>query len=349
MLGCRRVRGLIAESLYEELSDRERVVLEGHLKGCGRCRAEAEALGQLVTAIPSTPVELDGDLVPALRARLREEPAAFVGIGLRFVVSGAAACVLVAVVIGYGLLGTGPTGLDDPVAVAPVRVPQFPSLLRLELDEAKGLVDDHDYSRAFMVLQAALERRPDDKLAGEVQLLAANIAFVELQWYPEAFEAYNGLRLEDGDLFRKDPQNVYRWNLLDETRGRGNDYALLHAVDAARGRGDFEGLEDVIGRKPAAYVASLAAKEMARLAVGADGVAPGENGRLYAMQSALDRCTNPIAVAQLKIEIGHIFRDELSDFGSARSLYEQVADKGPTVLAQLARESLLSLAEGAQP
>ncbi len=343
MLGCRRVRGLIAESLYEELCESDRAVLEGHLEGCARCRAEADGLGQFVKSIPSTAVALDRDLVPALRARLDERPAVSVGLGLRLAVSGAAAFVLVAAVVGYGLYGTGPAVQDGPMAVAPVGGPQFPSFLRADLDRAKGLVEDHNFSGAYVVLQAALERRPGDRLAGEVQLLAANIAFAELQWYPEAFTAYSGLRLEFGDLFREDPEHVYRWNLLDETRGAGNDYALLHAVDAARNGGDFEGLEEVIGRKPAAYVASLAAKEMARLAVGADGGAAGENARLYAMQSALDRCTNPIAVAQLKVEIGHIFRDELGDFGRARSLYEQVADAGPTVFAQLARESILSL------
>lgn len=344
MLGCRRVRGLIAESLYEELSATDRGVLEGHLEKCSGCRAEAEALGHLVAAIPSTRAELDRDLVPVLRGRLREASTAHVFLGSRQVVVAAAACLVVAMVIGYAVMGGAPAELDSPVALAPAE--EGPSLsppLAAELAEAQRLAVNRDFSGAFMVLQAALDGHPDSELAGELQLLQADIAFAELQWYPQAFEAYNGLWLNHGDLFRKDPQNVYRWNLLDETRGANHDYALLHAVDAARHGDDFGGLEEVIGQKPATYVASLAAREMARLVVGAARRAAEEDTRLYAMQSALDRCTNPIAIAQLKVEIGHIFRDELGDFGRARNLYEQVAGSGLTVLAQLAQESLLSL------
>ena len=73
MFSCRRVQGLIAESLYEDLQESDRALLERHLDSCEACRKEAETLGWLIERIPANPVLLDRDLLPGVRRRLAEE------------------------------------------------------------------------------------------------------------------------------------------------------------------------------------------------------------------------------------------------------------------------------------
>ena len=153
-----------------------------------------------------------------------------------------------------------------------------------------------------------------------------------------------------------------RWKQAEALMQRGqlaearkNNYAGLEALDAAmRSASDpFQKLEQVIAIHPGTYVASVAAEEMARLVVeerrdlGEPIVAASL--RLFAMETARQRCTNPVAVSQLDIEAGHICRDELGDFDKARTLYQEVAASGPTVLALAAQEALSALERKAAP
>lgn len=348
MFGCRKIQGFIAESLYEELPERDRKTLDRHLAKCSQCREEARALEQLVQQIPASPVQLDRDLTPAVMARVREAAPVRRTPALRFAFSGAAA-LLVATLAAYGILASFEKNDILEVAQEPAISQGLVSPVKAGIEAARGLMAAHDFPGAYVVLNELIEAHPGDSLTGEALKIQAGLAFGELQWYPEALAGYRSLQQNYGSVYREDPLAWSRLDLLMESRGSDDDFAPLHDLEAARQHGSFERLEDVVGRHPGTFVASLAAEDMASVAVGALADSAEEGRRVYAMETALQRCTNPVAIAQLKVEVGHIYRDELHDFDKARTWYEKVANGDHVVLARLATESLGSLASPEQP
>ena len=95
------MRGLIAASVYGDLTHDEQLTLDGHLASCPACRNEAAALVRMASAIPVKAAELDRDLVSAVRRRLHDpEPGRAVRITWRFAAPlGVAAALLV--IISY--------------------------------------------------------------------------------------------------------------------------------------------------------------------------------------------------------------------------------------------------------
>jgi len=354
MSKCRKLRGLIAASLYEEVDGHDRQALEEHLSACPRCRAEHEALGRLKAGLAGEGPELGQDLVPVLRARIvAEETPRGRRWGWRLQLAGAV-CLGLAGLLVYQLAITpdaGPT--SDVAATAPDAdsvAPDADSAVQKALREAAQLSEARDFQAAYAALQTAVEAHPDDGLAGEAQARLAAIAFGELQWYPQAYEAHRVLAGQYPGVYMDSPECIRRMNLLDEARAK--DYDPLYKLDAARLRRDrgsrdkaFGKFEEVIALYPGTYAAGLAAGEMARCV--AREVSGGE-ARLAAMEQAKDRCTHPIAVTQLKLEIAHIHRD-LNHHGPARDLYQEIAESEAIVLANLARESLAALAVDLAP
>lgn len=341
MLGCRKVRGLIAESLYEDLNPADRRVLEGHLARCPGCAEEAKAFGLLVSSIPAERAELDRDLVAALRGRLDEGAPLGSRGGFRLAFAGLAAGVLGVVLTGYVAM-VNLSAEPGPARVAVGDAPEaLASPLQAGLEAGERLIAAGDFSKAYLVLSSAIEADPEDKDAGLAQLRLADLAFRELRWYPEAFDAYDVLRYRYGGVFRSETDNVTRLNLLDEARGTDGSFASLHALDAARLSEGFEDFERVVSGFPATYVASVAAADMARLS--ADRGPGAQGAEADAMQAALEQCSDPVAIAQLKVELGHILRREEKGLTRAKALFEEVVESGHTVLARLARESLVEL------
>ncbi len=347
MFGHNRIRGLMAQAVYEELDARDREVLDRALKASDELRAEAEAMGALAEAIPREGVELDRDLISAVRAGLRAETAVFRPRRAHWVVSFAA---LALVLLGVGTLIAvrSPVAHAPGVAEAPAVSKEASSPIELALQEARSLMRDRDYPNAYVVLSRAVEGSEENALGGEARQFMADVAYVELRWYPEAFSDYDALRLHHNSAFQSQPENLLRLNLLDEARGRDSSFASLHALDAARRGESLEEFEGVLARYPATYVASLAAEEMATLSANLDGMDAGANLRVAALESALARCTNPVARAQLKVEIGHVVSRQLDGADRARALYTEVAESEITVLAQLAQDSLDRLRNGRQ-
>lgn len=345
MFGRNRIRGLMAQAAYEELDPQDREALDRALKQSKRLRAEAESLGVLVERIPGAKVELDRDIVPAVRAGIRAEPARLTTRRVGLVVS-FAAFALVLTGVGYMIAMRPPVAHAPGVAERPAASEEAASPVEAAVLQARALMLERDYPNAYVTLDGALEDAEDDAYAGEARQLMADLAYSELRWYPEAFADYDILRLRHSAVFQSKPENLLNLNLLDEARGRDDSYASLHALDAARRGGSLEDLEGLLARYPATYVASLAADEMARLSAKLDGTGAGEHWRVAAMESALARCTNPLARAQLKVEIGHLVSQEMNDADRARALYEEVAESEFTVLAELAQNSLERLNDG---
>lgn len=337
MFTRRRVRGLLVQKLYEDLNPEEEAFLSRQLEGAAQATEEAESLERLVAGIPSEQPELTTDLLPLVRARLEERRnAANSNMAARWGGTAAlAACLLL--VFGFGFFAYMPSGAPgnspDIVATGGETTPVNPLL-----EEAAALMAQHEYGSAHDVLQTAIETHPTDPNAGRAQEMLAGLYYDELHRYRDAYGAYVALKRDYPQTFMGNGMNADRLDLLDEAR-RVN-YASLEALDAARmKRGDaaLAALQEVIVQHAGpegALVASLAAEEMAGRVVEETSQ---QASRLTAMESARDRCTNPVAVARLNVEIGRIYLEELDDPATARDLCEKALSSGHSEVIAMAQ------------
>ena len=182
MKACRKVRGLIAASLYEELSEDDRRVLDGHLAACAACRDEAAALANLAAEIPTSTPGLEWDLLPRVRRRLAQHQAPGRRAGWRVAVVSAACMLLVAAMI-YTVRGPVYVDQAESLHVASPDVPATDeSLLQAVLDESAQLLDSKEFAAVARLLIEAVEAHPDDPMAGQAQHLFASVTFEQLQW-----------------------------------------------------------------------------------------------------------------------------------------------------------------------
>lgn len=348
MFGQDRIRGLMAQAVYEELEPADRDALNSALANSESLRAEAQALGLLVERIPQETPEFTGDLLPAVRAGILEESAAF---SLKKVhrIAAFAALALVLSGVGYVIAMRPPVAQAPSVAKSPASS-ELQSPLDMAILQAESLILERQYQKAYVTLSRALEADDQDPRTGETRQLMADLAYSELKWYPEAYANYEALRVRHRAEFQaKLEKNLLQINLLEEARGRDGSYASLLALDRARRDESISDLEELLANYPATYVASLAAEEMAALSAHLDGLQQGGvDWQVAAMESALARTTNPVARDQLKIEIGHLVSREMEDAERARALYEEVAESGITAVAELAQNSLERLEAEAQ-
>lgn len=334
------MKGLIAASVYNDLPPEELRALNAHLDACPACRSESAGLQLFASRIPVAAPELDHDLWPAIRRDLRRSqrpsrPGLRLGWSTAFVFS---TCLILVGGATYGVIRTH-TFSDAPV-IAGRSVP-----LENDLAAVAQMVEDHEYVAAYQRLDKAVRANAGSPLVGEAQLQLADLAYSRLNWYPEAFEAYDRIFREHPQLFSGRTECISRHELLHEARTF--DYAPLYALDAARRAGDeaFAQLEAVVARYPDSLVAALAVEDMARQFV--NEVPEGDAKRhVLAMERAQECCTNPVAVARLKLEIGHIYVHELNDASKARSFYADVATFENKSLAELAEGSLAALEDG---
>jgi len=320
--------------VYNDLDGEERARLEAHMAACSACRAEADSLKRVVALTPAAAPELERDLLPVLRARLAEARAAKSAVAWRW--AAVAACALLAGLVAYSVAVRTPEPMSTVAEASP---------LDEVLDECARLMDARDYGQVASLLARAIEEHPRAPRAAEAQLLQAKVAFENLQWYPEACAAYQALAERYPGQFQASPESIRRRDVLVEAAR--DDFEPLYALDTAKQAGDeaFARLEAVVARYPGTFVASLAADNMAELACPDRETSEGRNHRLVAMTEARARCTDPVAMVQLTLEMGHICWEELSDFQQARAFYTEAADNDHTVLAQreLAQDSLRNL------
>jgi len=328
---CEEIQGLLAASLYEEPDGVDGERLRRHLASCADCRKTSDDLGRLVAGVPTETVALDRDLTLVVRHRIRtaaSEPRW----RQRAVPAVAAACLLflggalLVIAFQQGYAGT-PLAMEIEVALTP---------MERALDQAESHIENYNYVAAHRRLHLALAENAGDPLAGEAQRTLADVAFRN-GWYPEARAAYDALAENYAHQYQQDVDSIHRRDILHEAAEK--EYGALHRLDAARRSGDFGKLERVVSEFQGTFVATLAAEDMGRL-VGADQGLE----RVDAMQEAANRCSDPIAVAQLKFELAHAYLEERSDAGEARKYYREVAEQDSSPkLARLAQESLSRL------
>ncbi len=334
------MRGLIAASVYGGLEPQEQRQLEGHLVSCPACRIEAESLARLAASIPTGTPALDRDLLPAVRAAVREtRPGRSWNLSWRWA-GMAAACAVFFVAFGV-VVQSMPSHQAAPAAITASVASLTP--VQQALAETKRLIENRDFPKAYVTLKKAVEAHPEDAAAADAQVQRAGLAYSELHWYPEAYEDYELLAQRYPAEFSSSPESIARRDLLAEAREQ--DFASLHALDAARRNTSdaFAQLEHVVSHYPGTFVASAAAEDMARVAGEENTPGDGSNPHLAAMECARERCVDPVVRKQLEFEIARIYHREMNDFERARQHYQDVASGGDTLLAQAARQSLASL------
>lgn len=329
MLKCWRLRGTLAASVYGDVTESERARLDAHLVTCAHCRDQQAAFAALTDAIPVTAAALDRDLVPAIRSaaaparRPRELRLAWTGLA-------AAAALIAIVAVPYIRTQYHPVLAPAPAA----NVGLTP--IEQAIGAADQMADQRDFASAYKILKKAVETHPDDSAAAEAQCRRASMAFAELHWYAEALDDYESLAKQYPARFRDDPEAIARRDLLAEART--HDFASLYALDTARRHSTdtFAQLEQVVGRYPGTFVASMAAQDMARLVT---NTSPSPD-RAKAFMAARDRCTDPTARAQLSMELGHVYLKDLKEPLKASEQYRDAAASPNTVVAKLAAECL---------
>lgn len=332
MLNCWRLRGTLAAAVYGETTPDEQERLDTHLDACPRCQARYVALRQLHDAIPVSSAALDRDLAPVImqsvaetrrRRHIRHSGFAWAGMAT-------AAAAIMVVAIPY---------VRDQRESAPA--PAHPAVVALTpveqaMGQANEMADRHDFATAYRTLAQAVNAHPGDPAAAEAKSRSADMAFSELHWYSEARDDYEQLAKQFPARFRDDPNAIARRDLLAEAGAQ--DYASLYALDAAHRHATdtFAQLEQVITRYPGTFVASLAARDMADLST-ETGAVPD---RANAFAAARNRCKDPVARAQLSMELGHVYLKDLKEPDKATEQYRQAAASPNTTLAKLAEECL---------
>ena len=321
--------------MYEPLQAQDERRLHDHLSACAACRHEYQSLQQLVLAIPTEQPEFAGDLLPAIREELRRRPgrSRFALPWWHYALASMAVVALV-VSVGIPMLAPGSPATEDVTAVA--------SPVVSEMAVASARIDEGNYVGAYEVLRDAVREYPDDALAGEAQVLLADLAYSQLYRYADAYDAYETLRTDYNDTFAASSDSAERLALLAEAQQV--NFASLEALEAARraGSNGFEQLESIVGRYPTHMVAHLAAEEMGRI-VAADAASEDGVAAVLALEQARDRCKDPVAIARLNIEVAEAYLTELHDGAQACTLFKQVLESGDAVLAQLAEETVARL------
>jgi len=343
MFGCRKARGIIAASIYDDVSAEERAYLARHVTACAACRAEAESLPRFAGAIPVPPAQFTGDLLPVVRQRLMETPARSAWTGWRVALP-VAACIMLAAAFGY--ISRDDRRVSGPDVAAVAAASPIDAAIAAALEQS-----DQQFGKAVLALREAIQAYPDDPRAGEAQLLLANLEFSHGQRYAEALAAYDALRRHYPQTWNTSPGAVKdRYDLLAEARLQ--NFEPLYQFDAARNSGDaFAQLEKLVAKHPCKLVASLAIETMRERLCGPEDSMAMET-RIDAMEFVRDRCTDPVAIAQINVTLGDMYWRDLRDFERAREAYTQAAGSGHITLASVARAALWemdSMAAGILP
>ncbi|HNR31521.1 MAG TPA: zf-HC2 domain-containing protein [Candidatus Hydrogenedentes bacterium] len=359
MWKCRQVRALLAAAIYEPLGEGDRHLLDTHIEGCARCRALLASMRETVDAIPREDVRYEGDLAPALRARIDTLPTRSLAWRiLPYPIAVAALAAALLLVVGVPLQIPKHPEIQQTHPVAGVsaaretaRVENGEMIAALALDspvaqavcEADALIEKRAYAEAMRVLQEATTAHPDDPAAGTAQERLADIEFSHLRRYARAFDAYVKLRNQFPHTFRTSPESIDRFDLLVE--GWPDSFNPLYTLDVARADGaeGFRALETLVAHHPGKLVASLALDEMQRVVD--DPAAEGDLPHFAELEAVLARCNNPVAIAQVNLRLGDTYSRELRDPLRARGAYLEVAQSDHPVLAPLAQEALARLGQ----
>ncbi|MFO7975876.1 MAG: hypothetical protein R6V12_14720 [Candidatus Hydrogenedentota bacterium] len=348
MLRKRKAEGLMAQALYEELSARDAAFLEAYFRDHPEAQGEMESMRHFVEAVPVTRPVFDANLAAAVRARIEEEKGTPERRSWLRPVAVAASLAIGAIIVGIALLNAQntPAPRDNFAARTAPETPDT-SPLTEAITKARELVAEGNSADAYRTLSRTIERAPSAPEAGEAQMLLANIAFDHLHWYEQAYSDYERLFNKYHQTWLGSPAYVRdRRDLLAEARLV--QFKSLQDLDAARSNqlDPMGALAHVITAYPnQAYVRSQAAMEMAKRTIESGAIDPeSPNALVEALQHAQEQSTDPMVVAQLSYQMGHLYESEYKEFDKAREAFLQ-ASQHPA-LQQQARSALSRLDAG---
>lgn len=326
---CEFFEASIAASLYEPLPDAERKHLDAHLAQCGTCRETEAALRTMTQEIPVAAVTAEVDLWPALQARTASRRGSFHW-------SLYAAAAVFFVVIGANVARVT---ISTPQGAAPIAGVSGPVAQALE--RASSFQQEHDFAGALKTLQTALATHPKDVEAGNAQAMLAELEFGHGQRYAEAYAAYAALKEKYPQAWAANPRNADRFDLLTETKAA--KFQPLYDLAAAKSSGtDAFGQLEKIAAKPDSFLIGALAVDAMRELVGGTDTGAGA-GKVAALQQVRERCTDPVAAAQVKLALADAHWSELHDAATARGLYDEVAQGPQPLAAKAARAALAKL------
>jgi len=332
--------------LYEPLSPEEQGRLDAWLESHPEDRRELEAMRKLVGFVPDTAPEFLGDLRPVLREELRRGAAhRFEWSMLPRYAFQLAGVLAITAVLTIPMIQGMRHGIMRPVGE------QLATLNQPAIEfgddvtaRAQALTQKGDYTAAHALLTEQLALTPSHTDAGAWQMALAKLEYEHFGRYPQAFEAYERLRGTYGMAFASDPENAYRYDVLEQTREDRFEPLYLIAKAREGGAASFHDLERVVARYSGRGnpVAELALNAMTEVS----GALSPSNGvfAVAGYEQVRRRCSDPVAIAQLNDKLGQLYLAHTGDVERARQLFQEVVECGTnTPLAADAQLSLASL------
>lgn len=326
MSKCRDMQGTMAAALYEPLETAEQAALDQHLATCANCHAEYIQLQAMHQVLPAEEIPFEGNLLPALREELRNQPAAPSARNL-WLAGLMAASAIVCFGGLYAVLSQS-APVDDLAYTPPAPTERI-------LADAHQKVAADDITGAIALLKDARDSAEDHAMAGRLQLEIANIEFDVFHRYREAYDNYRLLQEEYVQAWTmSDAQIKERFDLLAEAQE--NNFEALYQIDNARNQGEagLPILEQLMARYPG--------RTVAREALGAMVAMVNDEG-ISALEKVKQHCTNPVTVAQLDVHLGERYCTERLNPTLGRQLLQDVATGEHEVPAKMAQDVLARL------
>ncbi len=324
------IRKLMISALYGEATPQEQELLESELQRNPSLRAEYDELRVALMAIPQTdPVPAHPPILPLVRSRLRREQTAETRRQRAFPYAATlAAAAALALILAFPFLPNNPsTSNGDRVSVEN-------SLLYNALRESLALKAQGDDENAVLLLKTAIESSPNDALAGQAQMELADILFDRMKRFKEAYDAYHTLKMNYPKVFSAHSLNIARLDLLDECRK--DDFEGLYLFENARRapRGELRPWENILARYPGSRIANLAMQEMVDRVLYEMAGTTGAEAQTELIEKLRARLTNPVAIAQLNLELGKTYWTRYADKQKAQLLaQEALKSENPEVVA----------------
>jgi len=341
---CARTVGgsLMAKAVYEPLEKEEQSRLDRLCTKYPEMAKEQERFVAFAEKFQLPFEELPFDLTTRIHA-LMEEPTEKRHFRATAYVTMAAVAVLLASINLALFLSDNPAGVikQEYQAQTPPPAPEVASpevKLAAAMSLACGLVADSDVTGGAALLEQAIEDAPDAPFVGEALLLLGDIEYNYLQRYERAYAVYDKLRQEYPEVFATSQEGTARYNLLSEVRRE--KYGPLYVLDFARTRtaDAFPIYEKIVASYPDTALAGAAMDEMCALVKDAH---PGSDMNMVdELELVRARCSNPVAVAQVDLTLGHHYCNALNDRDRARAYYNLAAASDHIALAHEATEAL---------
>lgn len=332
----RRVAPLMAQAVYEPLSLEEEDVKRKIFARYPELASEFEELRVVMASIQLSEEPWEGDLLPAIKAQLKDEPIRQRMSKFSVLAATAGVLVLIAGLYSIFMLSEGPVSVRQDTAPLASESP-----LALMERIACEKVSSGDTRAAAEMLEQAILAHPEDPHRAAALLTLADIEYTYNQRYEHAFEIFKTLEREHNDVFRRYGQHDKRARLL--VAAFSDNFEPLRELENASRTGDpIRAYENIIAQYPDKIWSDEAMRLLCRIV--ADRVLKDRPADVVqVLRYVRDACTHPVAQERLDLEIGNYFCDSLDDADKARHYYLQAAESRNAFLAVKAREALARL------